>query len=102
MPKAVSDPAAFSREHITVTYKSPYSSRSNRSRQGSMVWPIVVGGLIIALVILGGGLGLYFAGVRLSLARPGEATATAAPSAVAAAPSAACRPRTKREGPWRP
>ncbi len=72
-----------------MTYKSPYSSRSNRSRQGSMVWPIVVGGLIIALVILGGGLGLYFAGVRLSLARPGEATTTAAPSAVAAAPSAA-------------
>lgn len=75
-----------------MSYKSPYSSRGARRGPGSSALPILVGGLLLVLVILVGGVGLYVAGVRISLSRPGEATATPNPSAVAAAPSASAMP----------
>ncbi len=50
-----------------MTYRSPYSSRSardQRRRQSSPIWPKLLGVLIVATILVAGGLALSMAGVE--------------------------------------
>ncbi|MGN6673790.1 MAG: penicillin-binding protein 2 [Thermomicrobiales bacterium] len=61
-----------------MTYHSPYSSHTSRRARRAPLWPKLLGVLIVLTILVAGGLVLYQSGFRLSLARLGVATSTAA------------------------
>ena len=71
---------------MPVTYRSPYAARSVRRARRAPLWPKLLGALIVLLLLVAGGVGLYASGFRLNISRAGVATATIAGPSQAAAP----------------
>ncbi len=65
-----------------MTYRSPYSSRR---AQRPPLWPKILAALIVLLLLIAGGVGLYASGLRINISRD-AATATQ-PSNVASGPT---------------
>jgi penicillin-binding protein 2 len=67
---------------MPVTYRSPYSARNMRRAQRPPLWPKILAGVIVVLLLAAGGVALYASGMRINISRGiTTATATAAPAA---------------------
>lgn len=58
-----------------MTHRSPYSARNLRRAQRPPLWPKLLAGLIVVLLLAAGGVAIYASGLRVNISR-GDATAT--------------------------